>query len=207
MLSRLGQSSIFAGGRSIYETIRQQDDEEESDSAEDLEARAGLRAAHYDEDLEGPEDYELRPPPDLTESIFPQGQKQRVRGGSRAAASGPSRLNYMSGVLPEPDTEADEVPGSLLVERTGHALGFHEPYRDDVHGSASGAGRPSPSRKTNIHTHWAEPQPTRNRDPTPPSQEEIRQARIGLIDPKSRAMWRWANVENVDNFLHDVRVF
>jgi autophagy-related protein 9 len=29
-------------------------------------------------------------------------------------------------------------------------------------------------------------------------------ARLGLIDPKERAMWKWANVENLDNFLQDV---
>jgi autophagy-related protein 9 len=36
------------------------------------------------------------------------------------------------------------------------------------------------------------------------AKEIRRQARLGLIDPKERAMWKWANVENLDNFLNDV---
>lgn len=29
-------------------------------------------------------------------------------------------------------------------------------------------------------------------------------ANLGLIDPKERALWKWANVENLDNFLQEV---
>lgn len=32
-------------------------------------------------------------------------------------------------------------------------------------------------------------------------------ANLGLIDPKERALWKWANVENLDNFLQEVYNF
>ncbi|KAF8469107.1 autophagy protein Apg9-domain-containing protein [Kalaharituber pfeilii] len=209
MLSRvLGQSSIFAGGRSLYETLRQQDDDEDSDTPEDLEARAGLRAARYDEDLEGPNDYELRPPADLTTSQYSHKHytQQALGSVSRSRTSATSRLNYLSPRLPEQDTETDEVPASLLVERTGPFA--QEPYRDDnVRGGQTPGpsnARPATQARASMHAHWADSQPPGRPEGQPRTEEEIRQARIGLVDPKARAMWRWANVENLDNFLHDV---
>ncbi|KAK9473173.1 autophagy protein Apg9-domain-containing protein [Dipodascopsis tothii] len=34
--------------------------------------------------------------------------------------------------------------------------------------------------------------------------EALRQARLGVVDARKRALWKWANVENLDNFLQDV---
>ncbi|KAK9247987.1 autophagy protein Apg9-domain-containing protein [Lipomyces tetrasporus] len=34
--------------------------------------------------------------------------------------------------------------------------------------------------------------------------EPTHQARFGLNDPRERALWKWANVENLDNFLQEV---
>ncbi|RPB29502.1 APG9-domain-containing protein [Terfezia boudieri ATCC MYA-4762] len=207
MLSRLGKSSIFAGGRSLYETLRQQDDDEDSDNPDDLEAGVGMSAAHQDEELEGPNDYELRPPLDLTASRYSQTEiRQSPFGsGSRSRSGGSSRLNYMSAQLPQPDTEAEEVPASLLVEGTG--LGIREPYRDTVRGAKlpahSTVHQGGPVRST-AHAHWVDSEPARRRREQVRTQEEIHQARIGLIDPKQRALWKWANVESLDNFLHDV---
>jgi len=198
MLSRLGQSSIFAGGRSLYETLRQQDDDEDSDNPDDLEAGVGVSAAQHDEELEGPDDYELRPPLDLAvQSQFSTGPRSR---------SGDSpRLNYMSAQLPEPDTEAEEVPASLLVERAG--LSIREPYRDNVRGAKlpahSTLRHGGPIRST-AHARWVDSVSVRRRGEQVRTQEEIHQARMGLIDPRQRALWKWANVENLDNFLHDV---
>jgi autophagy-related protein 9 len=30
---------------------------------------------------------------------------------------------------------------------------------------------------------------------------------MAMIDPKEKAMWMWANVENLDNFLKDVYTY
>jgi len=207
MLSRLGQSSIFAGGRSLYETLRQQDDDEDSDNPDDLEAGVGMSAAHQDEELEGPNDYELRPPLDLTSSRYSQTEpRQSLFGnGPRSRSGGSSRLNYMSAQLPELGTEAEEVPASLLVERTGP--GIREPYRDNVRGTklpSHSTVRQGGQVRSIAHAHWAESEPARRRGEQVRTQEEIHQARMGLIDPKQRALWKWANVESLDNFLHDV---
>ena len=207
MLSRLGQSSIFAGGRSLYETLRQQDDDEDSDNPDDLEAGVGMSAAHQDEELEGPNDYELRPPRDLTASQYSQTETRQSLFGSgpRSRSGGSSRLNYMSAQLPELDTEAEEVPASLLVERTGP--GIREPYRDNIRGAKlpahSTVRQGGPVRSTG-HAHWVDPEPLRRRGEQVGTQEEVHQARMGLIDPKQRALWKWANVASLDNFLHDV---
>lgn len=207
MLSRLGQSSIFAGGRSLYETLRQQDDDEDSDNPDDLEAGVGMIAAHQDEELEGPNDYELRPPLDLTASRYAQieARQSPFGNGPRSRSGGSSQLNYMSAQLPEPDTEAEEVPASLLVERTG--LSIREPYRDNVPGAKlpahSTVRHGGPARST-AYAHWVDSEPVRRRGEQVRTQEEMHQARMGLIDPKQRALWKWANVESLDNFLHDV---
>ncbi|KAH3683681.1 hypothetical protein WICPIJ_005365 [Wickerhamomyces pijperi] len=34
--------------------------------------------------------------------------------------------------------------------------------------------------------------------------ERSRRARLGILNPKERALWKWANVENLDKFLQDV---
>lgn len=207
MLSRLGQSSLFAGGLSLYETLRQQDDDD-SDNPDDLEAGVGMRAARHDEELEGPNDYELRAPLDLTESQYSQtGPRQQSMFGARPRSrSGDSpRLNYMSAQLPELDTEADEVPASLLVERTGS--GAREHQRDVVRRSkvpAHSTLRQGGPAKPRAHAHWAESETIPRRGEQLRTQAEHHQARMGLIDPKQRALWKWANVENLDNFLHDV---
>ena len=215
MFSRmLGQSSVFAGGRSLYETLRQQDEEEDSDTADDIEERAGLRAAHYDEELEAPEDYELQPPSDLTNVAYSQTQGPgrspfaATRGQSRT--SGAARMTYMSAQLPEQDSEAEDEPSSLLVGRTRTHGRTHGRYRDDPQAATPGPSTEQPNlprKPSGQHARWGEtPHPPRRQEAAR-TQEEIRQARIGLIDPKARAMWRWANVESLDNFLHDVCPF
>lgn len=210
MFSRLGRSSIFAGGRSLYETLRQQDDDD-SDSSDDLEAGVGLRAVHHDEDFGRPDNYELRPPLYLTGSQYPQTEDQISAFNSEPqsrADTGPnvsSRLDYMSPQATEPESEAEEVPASLLVERTGS--GIREPYRDSTHGLLSpphSTMRHGGPTRTAAHPHWAVPEPVQRREEGM-RDEEIHQARMGLIDPKQRALWKWANVENLDNFFHDVR--
>lgn len=35
-------------------------------------------------------------------------------------------------------------------------------------------------------------------------QERNRRARLGILSPRERALWKWANIENLDKFLQDV---
>lgn len=112
----------------------------------------------------------------------------------------------------EPE-DNDEVPASLLFEAGGHGAarggrqgrgGVSEP------GKIVGGG-PGPtteaSRKRNLTEDQQWTAATANAHPRGDEHEakEVRrQARLGLIDPKERALWKWANVENLDNFLNDV---
>jgi hypothetical protein len=83
----------------------------------------------------------------------------------------------------------DDVPGSLLVEdnhdTNGHQA-YYEPFdpsREDVIDNME-RGMSSPIRGGNRspdNTMW-----------------------LGLVNPKERAMWKWANVENLDIFLQQV---
>lgn len=87
----------------------------------------------------------------------------------------------------------DDVPGSLLVEDHHHEnepsnrQGFYEPF--------------DPTREEvidNMERGISSPAPrggSRTPDPT---------VWMGLVDPKERAMWKWANVENLDVFLQQV---
>lgn len=209
MFSRLGRSSIFAGGRSLYETLRQQDDDD-SDSSDDLETGVGLRAVHQDEDFGRLDNYELRPPLYLTDPQYPQTETRISAFNSEPRSQNDtisSRLNYMSPQATEPESEVEEAPASLLVERTGP--GVREPYHDSTRGLLapphSTLRHGGPTRAA-AHPHWTVHEPVQQQQGEQGREdEELHQARMGLIDPKQRALWKWANVENLDNFFHDVR--
>ena len=80
----------------------------------------------------------------------------------------------------------DDVPGSLLVEEN-HQIndpqGFYQPFdpNQEQHIDNMERGLSSPGR-----SHARTPDPS---------------VWLGLVDPKERAMWKWANVENLDVFL------
>lgn len=90
----------------------------------------------------------------------------------------------------------DDVPGSLLVEEqhqprrdeTAHQEAYYEPFdatrEQDLDNLERGGVRTPPGRggaRTPDTTVW-----------------------LGLVDPKERASWKWANVENLDVFLQQV---
>lgn len=105
----------------------------------------------------------------------------------------------------------DEVPASLLFEAGSHGASRSGrpgrsgiPDSDRVSGSGPG---PTTSRKRNLieDQQWAAvTAQVQQRGDEHAAKEIRRQARLGLIDPKERALWKWANVENLDNFLNDV---
>lgn len=35
-------------------------------------------------------------------------------------------------------------------------------------------------------------------------EERVRRAKLGILNPKERALWKWANIENLDKFLQEV---
>jgi hypothetical protein len=114
-----------------------------------------------------------------------------------------SLYRHYENTLPNLNEEEpnDDVPGSLLVEdhngTNNHQGGFYETFDptreedvDNMERGLSPAGRGgsrSPlgrgGRRTPDPTVW-----------------------LGLVDPKERAMWKWANVENLDVFLQQVEL-
>lgn len=219
MTSQLLSRIFNQNSASIYETLRQNDAAENSDSdVDDLEERAGMlpseNGPEHDEDGVGDDEstFELRhqPPAPASSSFLAQSTQRPLFSNmsrSRGNRYAPPRFRD------EEPEENDEVPASLLFEPGGHgAGGGGKQVRGGVSepGKIAGGG-PGPateaSRKRNLtgDLQWAAVTAQAHRGSDEPEAKEVRrQARLGLIDPKERALWKWANVENLDNFLNDV---
>jgi autophagy-related protein 9 len=102
-----------------------------------------------------------------------------------------SLYRHYENTLPNLNEEElnDDVPGSLLVEdhhQNEGPQGYYEPF--------------DPNREQdidNLERGIAPPARGGSRTPDPT-------VWLGLVDPKERAMWKWANVENLDVFLQQV---
>ncbi len=209
------------GSPSVYETLREHD---ESDTS-DIEERAGM--ALDEENLgEGFHDYELDHALEeaaesriTTESTAFLGREPRRqpqvpetgRGASRGARSmsRPKWLRTSPRGLDAEDVD-DEVPASLLIEGEGEA-------RPTVVGHDAIQAGTGPSNHTPVP--GPSTQETRARWEATQAQQRLYQEEQGsraplhqvkkasiwaAIDPKEKALWRWANVENLDNFLQEV---
>jgi autophagy-related protein 9 len=205
MTSRLLSQIFDRNSASIYETLREHDAAMDSDSdLDDVEERAGLRPiAHDDESEMGDEStFQLRERPvvsDRQPRFFP-------------ALSGPSRGgNRFTQAQYHDDEDNTDVPQSLLFESGGTPS---RPRRQVFSGedsvlepSASITGDPGPSTMKNrrLEEQWnaataqAEYDHRNTRKPVPPAR--------WTVSAKERALWKWANVENLDNFLQDVYIY
>ncbi|KAL6239136.1 hypothetical protein BDW75DRAFT_167766 [Aspergillus navahoensis] len=231
MASNILSRFLPQSGQSVYETIRQHDDDTD---ASDVEERAGLV---YDDDVDlgnrfsdreleeamadttreessSPNDTFLTP--QVTQRTPQVGSDSRPRlrkpSDSRWMQSGPRRPVHVESD-DQDDDHNDDVPASLLME------GQHDD--DDLKMQLP----PPPSR------HFPDPQPshsarsprrehirwddTRNQRPLhnlplrnpPRSLWSAGHPNMALVDPKEKAMWMWANVENLDNFLKEVYTY
>lgn len=219
MTSQLLSRIFNQNSASIYETLRQNDAAENSGSdTDDLEERAGMLPSEsgpeHDEDSVDDDEstFELRhqPPAPASSSFLAQSTQRPFFSNmsrSRGNRYAPPRFRD------EEPEENDEVPASLLFEPGGHgAIGGGRQARSGVFEPGKMAvGGPGPateaSRKRNLtgDQQWAAVTPHAHREGDEHEAKEVRrQARLGLIDPKERALWKWANVENLDNFLNDV---
>lgn len=194
------------GSPSVYETLREQD---QSSEPSDVEERAGMA---LDEENLGTrfQDYELddalvdvtvnqRNPfknqPNVKESSHPV--PKRFPPNQRWAQLSPKIL--------EADDLDDEVPQSLLIEDGDDAA----PSMDGNRRAVASPPIPGPTTKGSRAKWQAAQEQQRLHPENNPrsvlSGDTARRGHIlGIIDPKERAMWRWANVENLDNFLKDV---
>jgi autophagy-related protein 9 len=212
ILSRLLPSNPPA--RSIYDDLRAHDEASESD----VEEQAGMaldeeNLGFHDDELRNADVFNGEDSRITTESTaFLGGQQPAPTNDSqrRKAQKGRSRWFAQSPRLLEEDGD-DDVPASLLIE--GHdnpGLGAQNPPRNrQIKVQAKEAAIPgSSNRETRAHWEAAQAQQRLHRDQDAgiPGGPLTPQPKISLLTGSSRekAMWRWINVTNIDNFIKDV---
>lgn len=213
LLSRLLPTNPTA--RSIYEDLRDRDEASESD----VEERAGL--ALDEENLRFRDDElgdagtfsgdESRITTESTAFLTTHRNRSEGRGPSKKekADDGPSKWLPQSPRLLEEDGD-DDVPESLLIE--GNAT--REPRtppkpraRQTKHPNRASA-IPGPSGRDN-RAHWEATQAQQALHPdhgNTTSGQPAGRSNPGVLmsSAKDKAMWRWANVQDLDNFMKGI---
>ena len=99
----------------------------------------------------------------------------------------------------------DEVPQSLLIEDDQDPTLLPRTEQDSV--VPPPVTGPS-SRATRAKWQATQEQQRLHQESVLPREYSKKNSRrgqpLGMMDPKDRAMWMWANVENLDNFLKEV---
>lgn len=218
LLSRLLPTN--PSGRSIYDDLRAHDGAE---SDADIEERAGLaideeNLGYHDDELGTADAFNGEESRITTESTaFLAGQQNdRTQG----AGVGPSRRNKtqrgwfaQSPRLLEEDGD-DDVPASLLIEGNERP-GPNSPSQPRVRDGKPNKRQPAipgPSnRETRAHWEAAQAQQRLHQDDeerVPNAlQTEQPTARLLTGSPRDKAMWRWINVINLDNFMEQVYTY
>ena len=188
------------GEPSIYETLRQHDELDHSD----IERTAGLA---IDEDGEQREPFRDYPAEGGREDIEGQGYNlndREVKGkmSARHERLSQTKTRRRKGV--EIEELDDEVPLSLLIEgdQDGTSAAA-EPRRLASPPAAVPASLGVRAKWQATQEQQRLYQDTMSSQPPPRPQPSIR-ARAASADPKEKALWLWANVENLDNFLAEV---
>ncbi|KAL9000844.1 MAG: hypothetical protein Q9169_000598 [Polycauliona sp. 2 TL-2023] len=174
------------GAPSVYDTLRQHD---ESFDQSDIEERAAM-AIDDKRSEDSFHDY------DLNDEIVPKVHERKdLRNlGTPTSPNGPD-MEYAD----------DDVPPSLLIEDNDHpVLPLQEqqprPTVSPIPGPASRATKAkwrATQERQRLHPDLpAMQRPLSRSGPQLPS--------LAIASPRERAMWRWANVEDLDNFLRDV---
>ncbi|GAQ02928.1 autophagy-related protein 9 [Aspergillus lentulus] len=213
------------GSPSVYETIRHHD--ATSDSS-DVEERAGLTledgsGEHYsDRELE-----DAMADAERSRLLDPDDAFISRKSPRKASVAGPTKSNsrhrqssrprWAHAASPGHDFEDgdDDVPASLLVE--GHQddddLKSRLPPPPTSHLTSDDrqTSLPGPSTRGD-RARWRaarEQQPLHHADRrrAPGVRWSLGQPNLNTVDPKEKAMWMWANVENLDNFLKDVYTY
>jgi autophagy-related protein 9 len=207
---------------SIYETIRRHDDSSDSSVVEERAGLAvdeeNLRHNFNDYELDQAMEHASDTQSGQSSPFVPRPSRPRGGGGVNQQKQFKwSRLSPRT-VAPEDD---DDVPASLLVERDGdediiHAARPASPppplppaplqprTRPDANAAAAG---PSTRR---IQEQWNTArlhQPIHEPHIPAPTWRAKQRSRVASADPRQKALWRWANVENLDNFLKDVYLY
>lgn len=190
MTSQLLSRIFDNNSPSIYDAFREHDAMSASESElDDLEERAGMLpqqttagdSSHYDRHPQS------QPRPFFT-SISSPAQKKFPR-------------------YHDDDDDAD-VPESLLFETAPQPT---QPSTVRGGSSRRGSGPPEPSTEPNIAQRLADQWEAAMAPPRSPLNSGFAStgtgARVNAISPKDRALWKWANVQNLDSFLGDVYAY
>ncbi|KAF3490508.1 Autophagy-related protein 9 [Arthroderma uncinatum] len=197
---------------SIYETLQQYDND--SDGS-DIEHRAGMAV---DEENLGDQyaDYELedalaQASDSQSQQSSPYSRRSRSTRGKRGWGNANMTVTAQGARVEDAEEADDEVPASLLVE--GNAMPSSPLPPPPLHPlRSSGIGEHSlhlrgPSTIGQTRNRWETRAPSipSHGQEGPPRVWGVKQhAGLAFADPKEKALWRWANVENLDNFLQEV---
>ncbi|KAL1953471.1 hypothetical protein VTO42DRAFT_2785 [Malbranchea cinnamomea] len=216
--SRIGRLLPFSSHNvspSIYETIRQHDEDSDASDVEERAAMAideeNLRHNFNEYELEEALEHASDNQSAHSSSAAAHTEGSKDRPKRKVVDRRRSRWRHLSPKAVVDEDANDDVPASLLVEREGEEDNSDPPLpppprsRNRVGGDA-----PIPGQSTaRLRDQW---NAARSRQP-PHSQDPNQMLRTGhyssfsSIGPKEKALWRWANVENLDNFLKDVYVY
>ncbi|KAK3172209.1 hypothetical protein Dsin_033142 [Dipteronia sinensis] len=195
---------------SIYETIRQHDDD--SDGS-DVEERAGLAldVRNLEEDTRDYDPHDAQSVYNNLESVrrddIRAGKKTRTRSSKVMRKLGKSRRVQRGRDLVDVEEADDDVPASLLIEGAVDL----QPHELENLPPPPHQTSPEPSLNNQTRTQWERAQAAQELHPNAritSTRQFARTTSVGtalaMADPREKAMWRWANVQNLDNFLYDV---
>lgn len=200
--------------RSIYDDLRAHDEASESD----LEEQAGLaldeeNLGFHDDDLGNADVFGEDSRITTTESTtFLGGRRQAPPNDRLAKKNAKARPKWQSQSprLLEEDGD-DDVPASLLIEDHAQPVpGPQNHARNRPSKKGTQPAIPGPSnRETRAQWEAVQEQQRLHREDDmggPPRAPYAQQPGIRLLagNPREKAMWRWINVTNIDNFIKDV---
>jgi autophagy-related protein 9 len=216
LLSRLLPTN--PSGRSIYDDLRAHDGAE---SDADVEERAGMaideeNLGYHDDELGNVDAFNGEDSRITTESTaFLVGQANTgTRGVGTSRRNKPQRgWLAQSPRLLEEDGD-DDVPASLLIEGNENP-GPSSPDQArtrETKPTKRPPAMPGPSnRETRAHWEAAQAQQRLHRDDGEAASNARQPEHPGVnlltSSPRDRAMWRWINVVNLDNFMQDVYTY
>lgn len=208
LLSRLLPTN--PSSRSIYDDLRAHDEASQSD----VEERAGLaldeeNLGYHDEELGNVDVFNGEDSRITSASTtFLAGQQNNQGAGTALRRNktqrGPSRLAQSPRLL-EGDGD-DDVPASLLIEHSGNPdpnTPILPPNRE-AKAKQRQPAIPGPSTRE-ARAHWEAAQTQQRLHQYGEEIRQLEQPTVRLTgSPRDKAMWRWINVINLDNFIRDV---
>lgn len=200
------------GSPSIYETIRQHDDDSETSDFDDRaglaldEQNLGERSENLDFEHAG-----ISASQTTTKSTQGRGRLHGTRDRPSRVTKGLSRPRWMrqSQKLLDVEEADDDVPASLLLEGGDDQQVQHLPNLppppsfspDPTPLTRNAAGKNAQAQQT-PHMISRRTHAKRTKASVAPGFSPL-----SIADPKEKAMWRWTNVENLDNYLHEVYMY